>query len=254
MDMGNIVKDKLRAGEVTLGTWLMVGHPASGELLASCGFDWVAVDIEHTSIGLDVLENIVRGIGSKGAAPFVRLPDHSPTFIKWCLDMGAKGIIAPMVNSAEQAKAVVAAAKFPPVGIRGAAFCRAADYGESFKEYYYGQNEEVVVVTMVEHVDSVANIEEIVRVPGVDALFMGPYDLSSSMGIVGEFEHPRFVEALKKVRDAAKNAGMPVGLHVVAPDIEQVRQRASEGFQFIACSIDTQMILSLGKQLAGALK
>lgn len=252
--MGNIVKDRLRAGEVTLGTWLMVGHPAAGELLASCGFDWVAVDVEHTCIGRDTMENIVRAIASKGSTPLVRLPDHNPVFIKWCLDAGAKGIIAPMVNSAEQARAVVAAAKFPPAGIRGAAFCRAAGYGESFQEYYYSQNEDVAVVAMVEHADSVANIEEIVKVEGIDALFMGPYDLSSSMGIVGEFDHPRFKEAVRKVRDAARNAGMPVGIHVVPPDIDQVRQRADEGFQFIACSIDTQMILSLGKQLAESLK
>lgn len=252
--MGNILKQKLRAGEVTLGTWLMIGHPASAELLASCGFDWVAVDVEHTCIGRDAMENVIRAIELRGAAPLVRLPDHDPVFIKWCLDAGAGGIIAPMVNSAEQARAVVAAAKFPPAGIRGAAFCRAAGYGESFKEYYYSQNDEVVVVAMVEHADSVANIEEIVKVEGIDALFMGPYDLSSSMGIVGQFDHPDFKEALRRVREAAREAGMPVGIHVVPPDAEQVRLRAREGFQFIACSIDTQMILSLGKQLAGSLK
>jgi 2-dehydro-3-deoxyglucarate aldolase len=159
-----------------------------------------------------------------------------------------------MVNSAQQARDVVAAAKFPPMGVRGAAFCRPSGYGEQFKAYYDGHNEDVVVVAMIEHVDAVANIEEIVKVEGIDALFMGPYDLSSSMGIVGEFENPRFKEALEKVRLAAKKAGMPVGLHVVPPDVEQIRRRAKEGFQFIACSIDTQMILDLGKRMARALE
>jgi 2-dehydro-3-deoxyglucarate aldolase len=251
--MANIVKEKLSAGKVTLGAWVMVGHPASGEIQAACGFDWVAVDTEHTSIGFETLENIIRAIERGGAAPFVRMPGHDPITIKRTLDIGARGIIVPMVNSAQQARDIVAAAKFPPVGERGASFCRPSGYGDNFKGYYDAHNEDICVVAMVEHVDAVANIDEIVRVEGVDALFMGPYDLSSSMGIVGEFDNPRFEEALMKVREAAKKAGMPVGLHVVPPDIEQIRQRAAEGFQFIACSIDTQMILSLGKQMARAL-
>ncbi len=252
--MDNKVKAKLRAGEVSLGAWVMIGHPASGELQAACGFDWVAVDTEHTSIGFESLEGIVRAIELKGAVPFVRLPGHDPITIKRTLDIGARGIIVPMVNSAEQARQIVAAAKFPPEGERGASFCRPAGYGDTFKPYYDRHNEDVVIVAMVEHIRAVENIEQIVRVEGIDALFMGPYDLSSSMGIVGEFENPRFEESLVRVRAAAKAANMPVGIHVVPPDVEQVRQRAREGFQFIACSIDTQMILSLGRRLAESLK
>ena len=251
--MSNIVKDKLRSGKVTLGGWVMIGHPVSGELLASCGFDWVVVDTEHTSIGFETLESIFRAIELKGALPIVRLPGHDPITIKRCLDIGARGILVPMVNTAQQASDVVAAAKFPPLGVRGASLCRPSGYGESFPSYYQNHNDDVLVIAMIEHVDAVANINEILTVEGLDALFMGPYDLSSSMGIVGQFDHPRLKEALEKVRLSAKAANMPVGLHVVPPDLEMVRQRAAEGFQFIACSIDTQMILAWGKQFARAL-
>jgi 2-dehydro-3-deoxyglucarate aldolase len=251
--MTNIVKQKLRSGKVTLGAWVMIGHPASGELQAACGFDWVAVDTEHTSVGFETLESIFRAIELKGSVPFVRLPGHDPITLKRCLDIGARGLIVPMVNTAVQAHEIVQAAKFPPEGVRGAAFCRAAAYGESFKPYYDGHNEDVVVVAMIEHIDAVESIREIVDVEGIDALFIGPYDLSSSMGIVGEFDNPKFEQALERVRLAAKRAKLPVGLHVVPPDIEQIRKRAAEGYQFIACSIDTQMILALGKQMARSL-
>jgi len=251
--MPNIVKQKLSTGKVTLGGWVMIGHPASAELMASCGFDWVVIDTEHTSIGFEILENLLRAIELKGALPLVRLPGHDPITLKRCLDIGARGIIVPMVNSAQQAREVLAAAKFPPLGVRGASLCRPSEYGENFAAYYRDHNDDVLVIAMIEHLDAVANINEIVTVQGFDALFIGPYDLSSSMGIVGEFEHPKLKEALAKVQQAAKAANLPIGLHVVPPDLEQVRRRAAEGFQFIACSIDTQMILSCGKQLARAL-
>ncbi len=251
--MGNIVKEKLKAGQVTLGGWMMLGHPGIGQIFASCGFDWVAVDMEHTAFSDETLENIIRAIEVKGAVALARMQGNDPVAIKRALDAGARGIIVPMVNSAAEARQMVSYAKFPPEGIRGASFSRATNYGENFSDYYRNHNSDVVLVAMIEHIDGVNRIEEIVRVEGLDALFFGPYDLSSSMGIVGQFDHPEFKQAVEKVRLAAGRVKLPIGIHVVAPDPDQIRKRADEGFQFIGCGVDTQILYHLGKQMAGAL-
>lgn len=250
----NAVKRKLQAGEPTLGGWVMICHRASAELLAMCGFDWVAIDMEHTSISYETMEHLVNTIDQRGALPMVRIAGHDPVIIKRVLDMGAGGIIVPMVTTAAEARQIVAAAKFPPTGCRSVCFSPASGYGEKFDTYFNTVNDEVVVVAMIEHIDAVNNIDEIVNVEGIDALFFGPYDLSGSMGIVGQFEHPDFVAALEKVSVAAKKATMPIGIHVVVPELEQIRSRIDQGYQFIGCSIDTQMILAMGKQLASAAK
>jgi len=249
----NKVKEKLSTGQATLGGWIMTSSPAAAEVMAVCGFDWVAIDMEHTSVNYETIEHAMRAIQLHDCVPMVRVAAHDPTIIKRCLDVGAVGVVVPMVNTAEQARSVVTAARFPPHGSRGASFARAAIFGENFQQYYRTANDEVIVVAMVEDIESVKNIEQIVAVAGVDALFFGPYDLSKSMGIVGQFKHPDFVALVEKVKSAAARVKMPVGIHVIPPDPNEVRDRVNQGFQFIACSVDTQMILTLGKPLASAL-
>jgi len=251
--MANIVKQKLLNGQVTLGGWVMLGHPGVAQILSACGFDWVAVDMEHAAIDIENLENLFRAVELHGALPFVRLPGHDPIVLKRCLDAGARGLIFPMVNSADQARELVAHAKYPPVGCRGASLVRAARYGLTFADYYKNHNDDVVLVMMIEHIDAVDRIEEIVAVDGIDALFFGPYDLTSSMNIVGQLDHPKFLAAVEKVKSAARKAGVPLGMHVVPPDLSLLKQRISEGYQFIGASIDTQILLHFGKQLVNVL-
>jgi len=249
----NIVKEKLQAGRVTLGSWVMISDAGSAELLALSGFDWVTIDMEHTSISYETAEDMIRAIERHNVVPLVRVAADDPVIIKRCLDVGAGGIIVPMIKTADQARRIVSEAKYPPEGVRGASFSRATMYGEDFARYYGGWNDDVIVVAMIEHIDAVNNIDQIVETVGLDALFFGPYDLSSSMGIVGQLDHPDFVAAIDKVKQAAAKVRLPVGIHVVFPNVEDIRARAEQGFQLIACSLDSQMILHLAKQLASAL-
>jgi 2-keto-3-deoxy-L-rhamnonate aldolase RhmA len=239
MLLHNNVKHKLRAGKPSLGSWVMIGHQASAEILAGAGFDWITVDMEHTSIGYETLPVLLAAIRSRGAEAFVRVEANDATVIKRVLDCGAGGIIVPLVNSAAEAEAAVRSAKYPPAGFRGVSLGRASDYGGNFVDYFRSINDEVLVVAQIEHYRAVEAIEEILAVEGLDAVFLGPYDLSGSMGIVGQFDHPRMAEARRRVLEAGRAAGKAVGFHEVRLEPQPVQALLAEGFTLIACGIDT---------------
>lgn len=239
MLLHNQVKHKLRAGQPSLGSWVMIGHQASAEILAGAGFDWITIDMEHTSIGYETLPVLLEAIRSRGPQAFVRIEANDPAVIKRVLDCGAGGIIVPLVNSAAEAEAAVRAARYPPAGFRGVSLGRASDYGANFDDYFRSINDELLVVAQIEHYRAVEAIDEIVAVEGLDAVFLGPYDLSGSMGIVGQFDHPRMGEARRRVLEAGRAAGKAVGIHEVRPEAGPVRSLLQEGFTLIACSLDT---------------
>jgi 2-keto-3-deoxy-L-rhamnonate aldolase RhmA len=239
MVVHNKVKHALKAGRPSLGSWIMIGHQACAEILAGAGFDWIAVDMEHTSIGYETLPVLLGAIRSRGAEAFVRVEANDPAVIKHVLDCGAGGIIVPLINSATEAEAAVQAAKYPPAGFRGVSLGRASDYGSNFVDYFHSINDEVLVVAQIEHFRAVEAIEEIMAVDGLDGVFLGPYDLSGSMGIVGQFDHPRMREARRRVLEAGRAAGKTVGIHEISPQAAPVRALLQEGFTLIACSIDT---------------
>lgn len=241
--MSRVVKEKLRAGQVTLGGWMMIGHPSVGELIAGEGFDWLAVDMEHTPIDVRGFYDVALAVKGTGCAVLARLPSCDADLAKRVLDAGADGIIVPSVNTAEQAARAVAAAKFPPTGVRGVSLCRATDFGRRFDAYFASHNDDVLVVVMLEHVDAVANADSILGTAGVDAALIGPYDLSTSMSLTGQLDHPQVVAAQSRVLSACKTQGVAAGIHVVPVDGEQVSRRIEQGFQFIGCGIDTQFIL-----------
>jgi 2-keto-3-deoxy-L-rhamnonate aldolase RhmA len=249
MTIRSSVKAKIRAGEPTYGSWVMIGNLAVAEILAAVGFDWIAVDMEHTSIDYRTLQELLCGIERCGAAGFVRIEDNNPVAVKRVLDCGARGIIVPQVNSREQAERAVAAAKYPPMGIRGVALGRASEYGASFQEYFESFNDEVVVMAQIEHVQAVERIESILSVEGLDGVFLGPYDLSCSMGITAQFDHPRMAAAREVVKNAASKAGKALGIHETRPEVGAVEGLLAEGFRFIGCSIDTVFLRSASRQL-----
>jgi 2-dehydro-3-deoxyglucarate aldolase len=242
-------KDKLRGGEPALGGWIMIGHPSVAEILAGEGFDWLGVDMEHTSTTVRMFHELALAVKGTGVDLLVRLPGHDSQMTKLVLDSGADGIIVPSVNTAEQARGAVAMAKFPPEGHRGASLCRATDFGRSFDTYYRQHNNNALVVCMLEHVDAVENIESILATPGIDATFIGPYDLSASMGIPGQTDHPDALKAQQTLLAACKRHGVPAGIHVVPVDGGEVRRRIDEGFRFIACGIDTEFLLFASRQV-----
>jgi len=242
------LKEKLRS-RVTFGGWILIGHPASAEVLATAGYDWLTLDLEHAQIDLESATNLFRAMDAAGCHPMVRIPRNDPVWIARFLDAGAQGIIVPMVRSAAEAQAAVEAAKYPPMGRRGFGFARANAYGVNFSQYANTANDELVVVIQVEHIDAVNDIENIVRIPGVDGVIVGPYDLSGSMGILGQLDHPRIAEALLHVRQVCAEHDVLAGFHVVPPEQARVQQAVDEGYRFIAISQDTVLLHHAAKDL-----
>jgi len=232
-------KEKLRAGRPVLGGWIMIGHPSVAEILAGEGFDWLAVDLEHTSTSVRMFHELCLAVKGTGVDLLARLPGHNPETTKQVLDCGATGIIVPSVNTREQAEQAVAMATYPPEGYRCASLCRAADFGRDFDAYYRSHNQNVLVVCMLEHADAVKNVDAILGVPGIDATFIGPYDLSASMGLPGQVDHPDVLEAQRTLLAACNRHQVPAGIHVVATNGNEVKRRIADGFRFIACGVDT---------------
>ena len=236
-------KQKLKNREPAFGGWIMIGHPVVGQLMAGEGFDWIAVDMEHTATDYRTFYNIALAVKGSGCDLLARLQACDAVQAKHVLDAGANGIIVPTVNSREEAEQAVAMAKFPPEGFRGASFSPASGFGRDFADYYRSHNENVIVVVMLEHVTAVENAEDILSVPGIDAAFIGPYDLSASMGLAGKLDHPDVRAAQQAILTACNKKGVTAGIHVVSLDPDEVRRRVEEGFLFIACGLDTEFVI-----------
>jgi 2-dehydro-3-deoxyglucarate aldolase len=238
------LKRRLAAGEPTVGTWITLGHPSIAEVLARAGFDWLVIDMEHSVIGLTEAQDLLRAADVAGVPGVVRLPSNDPVIAKRVMDAGATGVMVPMVNSAADAEAAVAAVRYPPRGTRGVGLARAQGYGApgAFAAHRDRLDEEAVVVVMIEHVDAVAAIDDILAVDGVDAFIVGPYDLSGSLGVPGELEDPRVLAALETVHAAGRRHGVPGGLHVVEPDPARLRAALDAGHRFVGYGLDVRFL------------
>jgi 2-dehydro-3-deoxyglucarate aldolase len=236
-------KQKLKAGQPALGGWIMIGHPSVAEIMAGEGFDWLAVDMEHTCTSMQDFHAIALAVKGTGCDLLVRLPACDATQAKLVLDIGATGIIVPAVNTPAQAAEAVSIAKFPPQGVRGASLSRATDFGRDFQNYFKQHNDNVIVVVMLEHHLGVAQADAILATPGVDAAFIGPYDLSASMGLAGQVGHPEVVAAQQKVLAACARHGVAPGIHVVSTEPEDLKRCLDQGFRFVACGIDTLFLI-----------
>jgi 2-dehydro-3-deoxyglucarate aldolase len=239
------IKAKLKRGEVSLGSWMSMAHVSIAEILASAGYEWVVIETEHTAIDVSQVLGLIIAIEGAGAAPFVRLAWNDPIQCKAVLDSGAAGIIVPMVNTRADAELAVKAAKYPPLGFRGVGLARAQGYGERFAEYVARANADGLLIVQIEHIDAVNNIDEILAVPGIDGTFIGPYDLSMSMGLPGQLEHPDVVAARERVLAATLVRGLTAGIHLVHPDraLRDVGSFIAAGYRFLALGTD---ILFLG--------
>lgn len=238
------LKEKLKNREITIGTWITLGHSAIAEILANCPFDWLVIDMEHSVIELSQVQQMIQVISLSGKVPLVRLPDQSPTFIKRVMDAGAAGVVVPNVKTVEEAHAVVAAVKYPPDGVRGVGLARAQGYGFDFNEYKSWVNEGSIVIVQIEHYLGVENLKGILAVPGIDGIIIGSYDLSGSVGIPGNLDDPIVESLVKKTVEACLEIKKTVGIHVVQPDVKEVERRIRQGFNFIGYSLDT---IILGK-------
>lgn len=236
------LKQKLTGKRLTIGSWITMAHPAIAEIMARAGFDWLTIDLEHSVITIREAEELIRIIALHDVPPLVRLTSNDPDQIKRVMDAGAHGVVVPMVNSRTEAEHAVAAVYYPPTGRRGVGLARAQGYGTAFADYRRWLDNEAVVIVQVEHIEAVENLEAILSTPGVDGFIIGPYDLSASMGIPGQFDDPRLNQAIERVRTTGLAMGKPGGLHVVEPDAAQLAAQVARGFRFLAYSLDTRML------------
>jgi 2-dehydro-3-deoxyglucarate aldolase len=239
----------------TIGSWLQLADPSLTEMMARADFDWLTIDLEHTSTTISQAAEMIR-IGDLAGKPMLtRLSGHEPSQIKRVLDAGAAGIIAPMVNTVDEAKAIVEAAFYPPMGTRGVGLARAQQYGTGFETYRDGRAGDVVVIVQIEHVDGVGNLEAILDVEGVSGFFIGPYDLSASLGRPGEFEHPDVKAVLAEMDRYVKADGPVAGIHIVEPDLGELQVALDRGYRFVAFAsemlIVSHRIQELSASLAG---
>lgn len=232
----NTAKRKLQEGEATIGTWLATGSPLAAEMLAHQGFDWLNVDMEHNAIDLQTTQSLFQAIATTDTIPFARVPWNDPQIIKRVLDIGAYGVVVPTVETVDQAEQAVGACRYPPDGYRGMGTIRGRLYGGD--DYAEQANKEICVVLMLETKQAVDNADEILKVPGIDAVFIGPNDLAASMGLPLGLDnaHPDHVAAVESIRRSCENAGVPSGIHCASAG--SVNQRIGEGFQWIALSSD----------------
>lgn len=232
------LKKKLRNRENTIGSWITIPNQSVIDILAEADFDWLCIDIEHTSIDYNELQILIGFIQSHDIAALVRVSKNEEVVIKKALDVGADGIIVPMVCTSEEAAQAVSHAKYPPIGKRGVGLNRAQRFGFGFDKYTEWLVDNLVVIAQIEHIEGVNNIDEIISTEGIDGIIIGPYDLSGSLGIPGKYNEQIVIDAINNVEIACKAQKKSMGYHVIEPDSDLIKEKQDAGYNFIAFSTD----------------
>jgi len=229
------LKKRLGQGEPLIGSLVTMPSLDVAEIMARVGFDYLWIETEHAPMDFAQAQSMVQAVGDRCSC-LVRIPDKEEVWVKKALDIGCDGIIVPQIRSAAEAQQVVAWSLYPPDGQRSVGVSRAHGYGMAFHEYVERVNDELVIVLQAEHRDAVKDIQSIVRVTGIDAVLIGPFDLSGSLGVLGETNHPRVLEAIETIRGACQAVEMPLG--IFAPDVPMARRYIDQGFTLIALGMD----------------
>jgi len=229
--------------DFSIGTWLSLPNESVAEIFARAGYEWVVIDLEHSAININQAENLIRVIDLAGSKPFVRLSGHSPSQIKRVLDAGAKGILAPMIESQQQIESIIAACHYPPIGNRGMGLARAQGYGEEKEKigYINKTSKHIEIYAQIESVAGIENIDSILS-QDINGYFIGPYDLSASLGSPGEFNSTEFLNAEDIILNAAKKYKIKRGFHLVEPKPNQISALREKGYNMIAYSVDIRML------------
>ena len=244
-------KSRLAGGELLLGSMVTLPSPAVAEILVELGYQWLFVDGEHGPLETAEVLAILQAVGNQVPC-IVRVPAAAEVPIKKMLDLGAAGIIAPQVNTAQQAADVVAWSLYAPEGRRGVGLARAHGYGLNFQEYVESANQEITVIVQAEHIEAVENIEQIVQVEGIDAVLLGPYDLAASLGKMGQVDDPEVTGAIDRITAACQEAGLPLGIFGVSADA--IRPYIEKGYNLVVAGTDTIFLASAGGQMLGDLQ
>jgi 4-hydroxy-2-oxoheptanedioate aldolase len=239
--MNNRLKELLASGKTAIGTMVQLPSAPVVEVLAQAGFDWLVIDTEHGPIDAEKLHAMVRATRGTSVTPAVRVASNLDWLVKRALDVGALGVMLPGVNSADDARAAVRAVRYPPEGNRGFGPTFAGlRWGLSGSDYARQANDIVMAIVQIEHIDAVARIDEILAVPGIDVALIGPYDLSGSMGLLGQVMHPEVQAAIERVLKAAQKAKVPAGIFGVAA--EDINRYLAQGFQAILAGVDVAFL------------
>lgn len=249
----NKTKLLLKQGKPAFGTWVTIDSPDVAEALSRVGFDWLVFDMEHAPLEIETCQHMMQAMNGTETTPIVRVAWNDMVLMKRVLDIGAYGVVVPWVNSRGEAEYAVKACRYPPAGVRGVGPRRVVKYGlESIDEYFKAADEEVLIIVQIETEKALQNLDEILSTPGVDACYVGPYDLSASLGVFRQFNHPKFTSAIEKILDTSKKTGVAPGYH--AGSLEEALLRLEQGFKFIAITSDMGHLINSCRKTVSKLK
>lgn len=237
------LRNKVKNG-FTIGTWVTIDHPVIYQSIAEYPFDWVLIDLEHSAIDFSGLHQAIAFFRNTSIGCLVRPPIVDNIYIKRIMDFGADGIIIPNVKTLKDVEDAVNYMKYPPEGLRGAGLFSAQGFGNNFESYYRDNNQESVLVVQIENNLAVKNLKDIATNPYIDALMIGPYDLSSSLGVAGEFEHPKYLNEIDKIKKIAQKNNISIGVHIVEPDFAKLEAAKKDGYNFLGYGLDFKFIIS----------
>jgi 2-dehydro-3-deoxyglucarate aldolase len=232
------LKQRIRNKQVSIGSWLTIPNESVVEIMASAGFEWLTIDIEHSAIDILSVQNLIRAIQGCNMKALVRVYANDEVIIKRVLDAGADGIIVPMIKSKEEALRMLDWVYYPPFGKRGVGLNRAQQYGLGFDSYQEKLKNDIIVIAQIEHINAIDNLEEILSVEAIDATIIGPYDLSASMGKPGKYEEEDVKKAIEKYDAICNKLNKPKGSHVISSNHEETQKKIDKGYSFLAYSID----------------
>lgn len=245
MNFLNKVKNlKQGSNNLILGSWINTASPIVSEIMSASGFDFLCLDAEHSAIDYYTCLQLFQAIkaGNPNCAPLVRMQGNNYADTKRYLDAGAIGVIAPLVNTKSEAEHLVESVYYPPKGKRGVGFGRSHGYGFDFDNYMEFSKENIFIAIQVEHIDAVKNFENIIKTKGIDAVFVGPYDLTASMGITAHFNNKEYLDILNYIKEICHQNKIISGIHVVQPSVDEVLSKYRMGYQMIAYSLDITII------------
>ena len=231
---------RIKNNELVFGSWIYLTDPVVTEIIGDAGFDFVIFDLEHGRLDENITYNMLLALGDTACVPITRVAANHPDLIKKALEAGALGVMVPWINNHAEAERAVRAAKYPPQGERGLDYGRGQKWGKAYGQYYKSANDFILVILIIDSRQGVENIEEILRVPGIDVVLPGVFDLSGAYGVPGEFNHPLVLDAVERIVASAKAHGISIA--AFATDAESIERKVKQGARFIELTVDTDLL------------
>ena len=224
--------------KIKIGSWITTFNPSAVHLMSSLGFKWLCIDMEHSTITFDQMSVLISTIENNESIPFVRVGSNDKLHVKKALDAGAKGIIVPMVNTVKDAKKAIDSTYYYPKGKRGVGLSRATNFGYNFEKYVKIGSKKIQLILQIESIEAVNNIGKILDLKNISGTLLGPYDLSSSLGVIGKLESSLVKNAIRKYEEISKKKRVPMGIHIGQPNLNKIKLVYKKKYKFIAAGTD----------------